>query len=100
MRNGRITLHDRVGSALDVLTPAERKAIRAKIAELGALPVEQWPRRGAIRISPDEPLYMASVDDSLRIILRADEGAQPEVQYLVRHETLEMFRTAGNPTRS
>lgn len=96
MNNGRFTLHRRARAAIDVLTPAERKAVRAKLVELADSPIEQWPARGALRISQEEPLYFAPVDESLRVILRGAEGQPPELLDLVRHETLQWFRTAGD----
>jgi hypothetical protein len=100
MENGRFTLHHRVVSALSVLAPAEQKAIRAKLSKLAEVPLKHWPRWGATRISAEEPLYMARVDDSLRIILRAGEGEPPEAQDIVRHETLQWFRRAEDPAHA
>ena len=72
----------------------------ATLAKLAEVSLRQWPRQGVVRISPDEPLYMVPVDDSLRVILRAGEGEQPEAQDIVRHETLQWFQTAEDPTHA
>jgi hypothetical protein len=94
MKNGRFTFHERVLPGLGVLTPAERKAVRAKVAALAGLPAEQWSRRGVVQITPEEPLYLVRIDESLRIILRERPGERPEVEDIVRHETLHWFRAA------
>ena len=41
-----------------------------------------------------EPLYVIPVDDSLRVLLFAHEGRDPEVVDIVRHETLQQFAGA------
>lgn len=94
MNNGRFTVHRRAQAAIDVLTPEEWKAVRVKLAELADTPIEQWPARGVTRISSQEPLYFARIDDSLRVILRGVEGEPPALLDFVRHETLQWFRSA------
>ena len=61
------------------------------VAPLVHLPEERWSRAGAVRLEASEPLYLVRVDDSLRAIVRPRLGDRPEVEDLVRHETLERF---------
>lgn len=98
MNNGHFTIHRRAQAAIDVLTPTERKAVRAKLAELAHSPIEQWSARGVLRISPQEPLYLARIDESLRAIVHGVAGQPPQLLDLVRHETLQWFRTAEDAT--
>lgn len=99
MDNGRITIHRRAQAAINVLTPAEQAAVHAKLAELADFPLDQWSTHGVLRISSEEPLYLARIDDSLRVILRGVEGQAPELLDLVRHETLQWFRTTEDAAR-
>jgi hypothetical protein len=99
MQNGRYTLHSRALQALNVLTPGEQERIRRKLSEVLSLPPEHWQERGTVRLSPDEPLYLVRVDDSLRVILR-EGGERPEVEDIVRHETLQWFREAEDAARA
>jgi hypothetical protein len=91
MNDVRFLLHRRALAAYSVLTAAERDALERAVAPLIDLPEERWSRAGAVRLESAEPLYLVRVDDSLRAIVRPREGGQPEVEDLVRHETLERF---------
>ena len=97
MEDARYKLHWRALLALNALSPLEQARVRDRLAAIVDLPAERWPAQGLPRLAADEPLYLLRVDDSLRVILRATPGAAPEILDVVRHETLERFRTAGDP---
>ena len=95
MENGPFTMAYRVQVGLGLLTPEERAEILARVADLADRPPERWQERGAVRLSTDEPLYLLRIDDSLRVIVRAADGAGPHIEDVVRRELLQWVREAG-----
>jgi hypothetical protein len=91
MSRVRFRLHRRAQLAYHTLTPGERDALDAAVSRLVDLPEEDWPGASAIRLDSAEPLYVLKIDRSLRALVRPAPGGQPEVEDLVRHETLERF---------
>src|SRR5947209_5918262 len=98
MPNPRFTLHPRALPGFNVLTPAERDAVKAALAPLARRPAAAWPKAGAVQLPDEEPLFLVRVDDSLRAIVRPGPGGQPEILDLVRHETLQWFRAETEDT--
>ena len=88
--------HRRALIALNQLPEDERTRIRERLELLVQTPLRDWPMAGAKKLHAETSLYLVRVDDSLRLIVRAGEGEMPEVQDVVRHETLEMFARIGN----
>jgi hypothetical protein len=95
MEHGRFKLHRRALIALNELPGPDQAEILDKLAQVVDLPAAEWSARGARRLADHEPLYLLRVNASLRVILRAIDGAPPEVLDVVRHETLETFANAG-----
>ena len=91
-------INRRALSGLTGLPPEEDEMASRKLAELRPLPPSEWPEHGAPRFGRDDPLYLALIGDSLRIILRAEEGQPPEIVDFVRRETLEYFREWAEET--
>jgi hypothetical protein len=94
MENGHLRLHRRASMALGQLPDIEQVRIRERLEALADLPPSEWPARIVKRTDVATTLYMISVDDSLRLLIAAPEGQDPEVVDIVRHETLEQFATA------
>jgi hypothetical protein len=91
MDAGRYRLHRRALQVLDTLAPKEQEQVRAKVAALAKLPPERWVGRGAKRLDLDPTLYLVRINASLRAILRANDDGVPEIQDLVRRDTLATF---------
>src|SRR5436309_2550664 len=83
--------HRRALAALNQLPADEQAQVLERLASLVDTLPAQWPAAQAKRLPGDPLLYLVRVNDSLRIIVRATEGQEPEVMDLVRHETLESF---------
>ncbi len=94
MKVGRFELHRRAVMTLGQLSALEQSAIVERLESLADVPPQDWPARIARRPDVAEPLYVVPVDDSLRVLIFAPEGRDPEVADIVRHETLERFATA------
>ena len=89
--------HRRAFTALHQLTANEQAQVLEELVGLVETPAAQWPPAQAKRLPGEPPLYLVRIDDSLRAIVSAPEGQEPEVMDLVRRETLEFFaKSAGN----
>jgi hypothetical protein len=83
--------------ALNQLADDEQAKVLETLAGLVDTPVDQWPAEQAKRLPGDPALYLVRIDDSLRAIVSAADGQEPEVMAIVRRETLEFFaKSAGN----
>lgn len=91
MKVGRFELHRRAVMALGQLSAVDQSAIVETLESLSDVPPRDWPARIARRPDVAEPLYVVPVDDSLRVLIFAREGHEPEVADIVRHETLERY---------
>jgi hypothetical protein len=98
MEVGSYSFHRRARGALHELAADEQAQVLDTLARLPDTPAALWPSGQAKRIPGDEPLYLVPVDDSLRLIIQAADGQEPEVQGIVRRETLEFFRDSANNT--
>jgi hypothetical protein len=94
MKVGRFELHRRSVMTLGQLSAVDQSAIVERLESLSDLPLQDWPARVARRPDVAEPLYVVPVDDSLRVLIFAREGHDPQVADIVRHETLERYATA------
>jgi hypothetical protein len=93
-------LHRRARGVLYELTPEERAQVREKLASLVAVPLAPWPAAQARSYPGDESLYLVPVNESLRAIVRAAGGEEPEVEDIVRQETLDFFaKTAAGTAK-
>jgi hypothetical protein len=96
MEVGHFQFHRRAFAALNELSPADRAKVLDQLAALNGIPRRDWSARQQVRkLGTDPALYLLRIDQSLRVIVRAPEGHEPEVLDLVRHETLERFAKAG-----
>jgi hypothetical protein len=85
-------IHRRALLGESTLTAAERKALETAVAPLVNLPEEEWPSKGAIRLSLPEPTFLIKLDPSLRVFVRPTPGGKPEVLDFVYQETLDMLK--------
>jgi hypothetical protein len=100
MEVGSYKFHRRAFTALNQLGADEQAQVLETLAGLVDTPVVRWSAVQAKALPGEPPLYLVPVNDSLRLIVRAADGQEPEVMDLVRHETLEAFtRSAGNGAR-
>ena len=88
-------LHRRALMVLNQLSDAEQKRVQERLTALLEIPVAQWPAVWVKRLPGDQPLYLVRIDDSLRGIVQAEDGQQPELMDIVRRERLESFARAG-----
>jgi hypothetical protein len=95
MEVGSYQLHRRAAAALNQLAADEQAEVLATLESLSDTPAAQWPAALAKRLRGDQPLYLVRVNDSLRVIVRAVPGQQPEVMDIVRQETLDFFAQAA-----
>jgi hypothetical protein len=84
-------LHRRALMALNQLPEAEQTQLRERLAVLLEIPLAQWPKAWVNRLYADQPLYVMRISDSLRAIIQAEDGQQPELMDVVARETLESF---------
>ena len=96
VEHGRFNLHRRALIALNELPSSDQGQVLEKVAAIVDLPPSQWSSQGVKRLAGDQSLYLLRINDSLRVILREIEGAKPEIQDIVRHETLEQFTRIGS----
>jgi hypothetical protein len=96
MSDHRFLLQHRAQVAYSVLTAAEKAAVVKALASLARRPPERWPAKGVVRLASPEPLYFVKVDDSLRAFVRPAAEGRPEVVDVVRQETLDFLKAAGN----
>jgi hypothetical protein len=97
MEVGSYKFHRRALAALNQLAGDEQAQVLEALAALVDTPAARWPVAQAKRLPGDQSLYLVPVNDSLRAIVRAADGQEPEVMDVVRHETLESFtQAAGN----
>ena len=76
---------------LDQLSAREQASVRRKLASLVGLAPVDWPTRLVKRVRSEPTMFMLRVDNSLRAVLRAVEGEQPEVLDIFRKEAAELF---------
>jgi hypothetical protein len=91
-------LHRRALVALNELAPDEQAELMRSLTALLDVPPTRWSPAQARRFPGDQSLYLVPVNDSLRVIVRAADGQQPEIMDIVRHETLELFTKAAAKT--
>jgi hypothetical protein len=92
---GSYQLHRRAVTALNQLDDDEQAQVHEKLVSLGSSPAAQWPADLARRLRSDQPLYLVPVNDSLRLIVQANLGQQPEVLDIVRQEALDFMAQAA-----
>jgi hypothetical protein len=94
MEFGGFGFHRRAFMALGELSSDDQAAILERLESLEELSPDDWHAIVVKRPGVAEPLYLLRVGDSLRVLIAAPEGCEPEVVDIVRHETLEQFATA------
>jgi hypothetical protein len=95
MEVGSYKFHRRAFTALNQLAEDEQAQVLETLAALVGTPTAQWPLAQAKRLPGDPALYLVPINDSLRALVRAAAGQEPEVMDLVRHETLASFTKAA-----
>ncbi len=94
MEVGSYKFHRRALAALNQLAADEQAEVLKGLAALAETPAAQWPVAQAKKLPGDQTLYLVRVNDSLRTIVRAADGQEPEVMDIVRRETLQSFTKA------
>jgi putative addiction module CopG family antidote len=87
----KVTIHQRVNMALDILSPEEKRSVYRAIDYLEFFGIDPSEGANVKRIKTDEPIYLLKVDRSIRLILQRLEQDKIEVLDLVRSETLKLF---------
>ena len=95
MEIGSYKFHRRALAALNQLASDEQAQVLETLAPLVDTPAAQWHTAQVKRLPGEQPLYLVPVNESLRVIVRADAGQEPKVMDIVRHETLEFFAKAA-----
>ncbi len=95
MEVGSYKFHRRAFAALNQLAADEQAQVLDTLAALVDTPATHWRAAEVQRLPGDQPLYLVRVNDSLRVIVRAADGQEPEVMDIVRHETLKSFTKAA-----
>jgi hypothetical protein len=95
MAVGSYKFHRRARMALNQLTDDEQARVQEALAVLAQTPVAQWPAAHVKRLVGADPLYLVPINDSLRAIVRAADGQEPEVMDLVSQEALDFFAKAA-----
>lgn len=88
-------LHRRALMALHQLPEVEQKQLQERLTALLELPTAQWPAAWVNRLQGDPPVHLVRINDSLRVIVQAEDGRQPELMDIVRHDRLESFARSG-----
>jgi hypothetical protein len=85
--------HRRARMSFYQLDADEQAQVLETVAGLVQTPIAQWPISSwqAKRLPGEPPMYLVRVNNSLRAIVSAAEGQEPEVMDFVRRETLELF---------
>ena len=91
MENGKYRFHRRASATFRELPVEEQSQTLERLAELSSIPVRDWTPELARRISGEESLYLVKVNDSLRLMVQADDGEVPVVMDIVRRELLQFF---------
>ena len=94
MEIGNFKMHRRARMAFQQLEADEQARVRERLMSFGDAPAAQWPAALAWRLRGEQPRYLVPVDDSLRLIVGADDGQPPEVLDIVRQETLDFMAQA------
>jgi hypothetical protein len=92
---GTYKFHRRATGALNQLTADEQAQVLETLAGLVEIPAAQWPAAKAKRLPGEPPQYLVRVNDSLRAIVQAADGQEPEVLDIVPRETLEFFANSA-----
>jgi hypothetical protein len=88
-------MHRRARSGFYELSPDEQRQVEDKLQALTNLPPWQWPGAKAISLPDTPPDYLVPVNDSLRLIVRAEEGKPLELLDIIRQETIDLFARAA-----
>jgi hypothetical protein len=87
-------LHRRARMALLQLDPDDQARMRERLAMLADIPRSEWPAELVSRLLADPSLYLVRVDASWRLIIGDDDG-RPEVQAIMRQETMNALAQAA-----
>jgi hypothetical protein len=77
------------------LTSEEQARVRETLEVLAEIPVADWPKATTRRLPGEESVYLVSVDDSLRLFVRASDSPPPEVEDIVQQGLLDFFAAAA-----
>lgn len=92
-----ITLHKRVKSALDALSPQEKQTVSQTLMNLANYGIETAISDNIIKkLKIDEPLYLLLINPNWRAILNMDNPDEIKVLDLMTHDRLEIFAAANN----
>jgi hypothetical protein len=91
MDTNRFTLHRRALDALYQLRPEEQQQVNLALELFARIPRKQWCMKDFQKISDTEPLYVLRIPPRLRLFVRMEDGAQPEIEAIALSDTLAAF---------
>ena len=89
------TMHRRARDGFYQLSPDEQALVKEKLHALTGLLPWQWPEARVISLPGTPQDYLVPVDDSLRLIVRTEDGQPLELQDIIRQETIDRFAQAA-----
>jgi hypothetical protein len=87
-------------TTLGLLRETNPLTVMAAVEALEGRDPASWPREKAVRLNPDENVYLLSVTPDLRAFVRVLDSGELELFDIVRKEALELFperQGAGAP---
>jgi hypothetical protein len=93
METNRFTLHRRALDALYQLRPEEQQQVNTALELFARIPRCEWPMEDFHRISEDEPRYLLHIPPRLRLFVRMEDGAPPEIEDIALRDQLLAFQT-------
>jgi hypothetical protein len=87
---GNYNFHRRAYMAFVQLAPEDQKKLLESLEALADTPVQEWLEGSARRLGDDPSLYIVPVDESLRVVVQAEEKSLMVLD-IVRQETIDFF---------
>lgn len=91
MAPATLKMHRRARNVYHQLDLDEQVQVQEKLQALVGLSPAQWPGATDFSTPNSYPDYLVPIDNSLRFIIQAKEGQEPEVIDIIRQERLDAF---------
>jgi hypothetical protein len=78
----------------DTMPEKNRRQLLKALAALEGLPPERWPRKKAVPLEGDLPVYLLILPEGFRAFIAPTEGNGIEVHSLTHERELELYRQA------
>jgi hypothetical protein len=75
----------------DNLPKKNRRHLDKALAALEGVPPERWPRRRAVRLEGEPPLYLLLLPEGFRAFIAPTANNGVEIHSLTHEETLKLF---------